>query len=536
MSRTRDETPSPSEQGLAMPPDWAPHGRTWMCWPCRADTWGSDEAMLNAKQATARIARAISTFEPVVLAARHEDVPAAKLATAGKVALFETPLDDSWARDIGPTFLRGPAGGRGAVQWRFNAWGGKYRPYNEDAALAARIATAADVRLYTAPLVCEGGAIHTDGEGTLLATEQCLLNSNRNPQLTQQQVEEQLALYTGARRIVWLGMGFSDSETDGHVDNIACFVAPGRVEAQAPPPKLTAPPVLKIPNKELRLADLNVAFSAAALQPPALPVPPSATSPVRTEEGTEGLAAALDALAGQAAVNVISISPALPAQQLLTIPGGLVNAPRANAVGSADRAAPGNAPGSKPAVGNGNGNGTGTGTGTANGSGRDVAAAMPPIRIEHPPNGKFDVVLMQSAARDDLPELGGILAGNPVYTVYLSVGDRKEWLLEFCVPSAPKPASNPYQVFVDSPAVLAPPYPLLTVIPGAVAKASRSKYVVIHGFLTATGAFRDAGAPDAKDALAQALLPSLSTWRFRPATRDRQPVEVEILLVVPPES
>ena len=137
MSRTRDETPSPSEQGLALPPDWAPHVRTWICWPCRRETWGSDEALLTAKQVTARIARAISTFEPVVLAARHADVPAAKLATAGKVALFETPLDDSWARDTGPTFLCGPQGRRGAVlrpmgqslvgrestQWRAHAAG-----------------------------------------------------------------------------------------------------------------------------------------------------------------------------------------------------------------------------------------------------------------------------------------------------------------------------------------------------------------------------------------------------------------------------
>jgi agmatine deiminase len=226
--------PCPAREGFVMPAEWAPHARTWMCWPCRDEAWGSTEAMLRARHATARVARAISAFEPVTLAVRREDHAEAKLATGCKVELLETPLDDSWARDIGPTFLRGPAGGRGAVQWRFNAWGGKYRPYNEDAALAARIATAADVRLYTAPLVCEGGAIHTDGEGTLLATEQCLLNSNRNPQLTQQQVEEQLALYTGARRIVWLGMGFSDSETDGHVDNIACFVAPGRVLVGVP--------------------------------------------------------------------------------------------------------------------------------------------------------------------------------------------------------------------------------------------------------------------------------------------------------------
>jgi agmatine deiminase len=232
--RLDGKEPCPARDGFAMPAEWAPHARTWMCWPCRMAAWGSADALLRAKQAFARIARAISTFEPVVLAARREDMAEAKLATACKVELFEAALDDSWARDSGPTFLRGPAGGRGAVQWRFNAWGNKYQPYADDAALAARIAQAADVRLYEAALVCEGGAIHSDGEGTLLTTEQCLLNPNRNPHLTRLEVEERLALYTGARRIVWLGDGFSDDETDGHVDNIACFAAPGRVLVGVP--------------------------------------------------------------------------------------------------------------------------------------------------------------------------------------------------------------------------------------------------------------------------------------------------------------
>ncbi|MDE1985325.1 MAG: agmatine deiminase family protein [Alphaproteobacteria bacterium] len=218
-----------------MPAEWAPHMRAWMCWPCRDEAWGSADALLRAKQAYARIARAISTFEPVVIAVRHEDIAEAKLATAGKVDLFEVPLDDSWARDIGPTFLRGPAGRRGAVQWRFNAWGNKYQPYGSDAAFASRVAKAADVSLYEAPLVCEGGAIHVDGEGTVITTEQCLLNANRNPYLTQAQVEERLALYIGARQVIWLGDDFSDDETDGHVDNIVCFVAPGRVLVGIPP-------------------------------------------------------------------------------------------------------------------------------------------------------------------------------------------------------------------------------------------------------------------------------------------------------------
>jgi len=227
-----DETPA--RDGFAFAPDWVPHTRTWMCWPCRAQTWGSAEAMLAGKQATARIARAISTFEPVTVAARHEDIAEVKLATAGKVEVFETALDDSCARDTGPTFLRGPAAGRGAVQWGFNGWGGKCESFAHDAGLATRIAAAADVRIYTAPLVCEGGAIATDGEGTLIATEQCLLNPNRNPGLSRYDVEQRLMEFTGARRVIWLGSGFSDTQTDGHVETVACFLAPGRVLVGVP--------------------------------------------------------------------------------------------------------------------------------------------------------------------------------------------------------------------------------------------------------------------------------------------------------------
>jgi agmatine deiminase len=238
MTRRLDaDDPCPVRDGYAMPAEWATHARTWMCWPCRIEAWGGPEALLRAKQALARVARAISTFEPVTLAARPLEAAEAKLATAGKAAVVEIALDDSWARDIGPTFVTGADGRRAAVQWEFNAWGNKYHPWAEDSAFATRAAELAGVPVYAAPLVCEGGAIHVDGEGTLITTEQCLLNPNRNPHLTRQQVEERLALFTGSRRVIWLGDGFSDEETDGHVDNIACFAAPGRVLVGVPAAK-----------------------------------------------------------------------------------------------------------------------------------------------------------------------------------------------------------------------------------------------------------------------------------------------------------
>ncbi|MGB8364980.1 MAG: agmatine/peptidylarginine deiminase [Rhizomicrobium sp.] len=234
IKRLDADDPCPVRDGYAMPAEWATHARTWMCWPCRTEIWGGPEGLLRAKQAYARVARAVSSFEPVTVAVRPQDGAEVKLACAGKVSVFEVALDDSWARDMGPTFLLGPHGARAGVAWRFNAWGNKYHPYTDDAALAGRIMAQAGVRAYRAPLVCEGGAIHVDGEGTLITTEQCLLNPNRNPHLDRQQVEERLALFTGARRVIWLGEGFSDEETDGHVDNIACFAAPGRVIVGVP--------------------------------------------------------------------------------------------------------------------------------------------------------------------------------------------------------------------------------------------------------------------------------------------------------------
>ena len=235
MTRRLDaDDPCPVRDGYTMPAEWGSHKRTWMCWPCRMDVWGGPEGLLRAKQAYARVARAISSFEPVIMAVQPPDGPEARLATAGKVEIFDAPLDDSWARDIGPTFLRRQDGARAGVAWQFNAWGNKYHPYTDDMGFAARVLASVGFTAYDAPLVCEGGAIHVDGEGTLITTEQCLLNPNRNPNLTRQQVEERLVLFTGARRIIWLGDGFSDDETDGHVDNIACFVSPGRVIVGVP--------------------------------------------------------------------------------------------------------------------------------------------------------------------------------------------------------------------------------------------------------------------------------------------------------------
>jgi agmatine deiminase len=227
MSQSLDARQNPSSMGFRMPAEWTPHGCTWMCWPCRLEAWGNLEGLSRAKAATARVAQAIAEFEPVIMAARPEDVFEAQQACGPLIEIFETALDDSWARDIGPSFLAGPE--RAGVAWQFNAWGDKYETYANDRQFATHVLAQRHARRFSAPLICEGGAIHVDGEGTLMTTEQCLLNPNRNPGLARQQIEASLKAYTGAEKILWLPGHFSDEETDGHVDNIACFASPGRV-------------------------------------------------------------------------------------------------------------------------------------------------------------------------------------------------------------------------------------------------------------------------------------------------------------------
>jgi agmatine deiminase len=162
-----------------------------------------------------------------------EDAALARAACGEGVELVELPLDDSWLRDTGPIYVYGEDGRRLAVHFRFNGWGGKYPPWDRDARVGALIAERLGDEVRAAPIVLEGGSILTDGAGTLLTTEQCLLNPNRNPTLSRDQIEEALQTHLGVERIVWLGHGLvEDRDTDGHVDVIASFVRPGEVLLQ----------------------------------------------------------------------------------------------------------------------------------------------------------------------------------------------------------------------------------------------------------------------------------------------------------------
>ena len=213
----------PVRDGFAMPAEWTSHTRTWMTWPCRLEAWGSAEGLLLGRVAYGRVARAISGFEKITMAVRPQDREEAQMACGKGIDFLEVPIDVSWARDIAPLFVTNEKDEVAAVHWRFNAWGNKYHGFDADAAFGRRLLEALDMRRYEGPMVLEGGSVCVDGRGTLLTSEQCLLNANRNPGLTRQQIEERLALYLGVNKIVWLGEGLADDETDGHVDNIACL-------------------------------------------------------------------------------------------------------------------------------------------------------------------------------------------------------------------------------------------------------------------------------------------------------------------------
>ncbi|HKZ14017.1 MAG TPA: agmatine deiminase [Solirubrobacterales bacterium] len=229
MARPLDSTPA--ADGFHMPAEWEPHAGCWMAWPERPDNWRAEAG--PAREAYAAVATAIAASEPVTMAVSDRQFEAARAALPDEIRVVEVSTDDAWMRDTGPTFVLDRAGGRRGVDWRFNAWGGHdgglYSPWDRDDRVAAKVLEIEGDGRYRAPIVLEGGAIHVDGEGTVLTTEQCLLNRNRNPELDRAAVEAALHSYLGTEKVVWLGEGVFEDETDGHVDNLAAFARPGVV-------------------------------------------------------------------------------------------------------------------------------------------------------------------------------------------------------------------------------------------------------------------------------------------------------------------
>jgi agmatine deiminase len=229
MARTLNSTPL--NDGFAMPPEFAPHAGCWMLWPERPDNWRAGAQ--PAQRAFTEVAAAISRFEPVTMGVSAAQYEFARAQLPPQVRTVEIAHDDAWMRDVGPTFVTHKKGVKRGVDWRFNAWGGLsgglYFPWDQDDLVAQKVLEIEGADRYRAPFVNEGGAIHVDGQGTALVTEECLLNPNRNPDLDKKQIEQYLCSYLGVQTVLWLGSGVIDDETSGHIDNLACFVKPAVV-------------------------------------------------------------------------------------------------------------------------------------------------------------------------------------------------------------------------------------------------------------------------------------------------------------------
>jgi len=230
-------TPTPRELGYHMPAEWEPHAATWLSWPHKEESWPGKFAPITG--IFAEMIRHLSACEEV-----HINVNDKAMAESAKALLVrrgvslknvwfhQVPTNDAWCRDYGPAFLIRELGDKrelAAVDWVFNAWGGKYPPYDQDDRVPTRIAEALDIPCFSPEIVMEGGAFEVNGRGSLLTTESSLLNGNRNPHLNRGEIETYLRHYLGITQILWLGDGIAGDDTDGHVDDLARFVAPSTV-------------------------------------------------------------------------------------------------------------------------------------------------------------------------------------------------------------------------------------------------------------------------------------------------------------------
>jgi agmatine deiminase len=217
-----------------VPAEFAPHERTLMSWPTAARRpvlWR--DRLDEARGVYAEVARSIVRHEPVTMIAAPAEAEGAASMCGDDVDIFAAPIDDAWIRDSGPIIVVALDGARHAVHFRFNAWGEKYTPFDADATIGTRVASHLGFPVHEVPLVLEGGAIAVDGTGTLVTTERCLLNPNRNPNRSRADIESILRACLGIERVVWLADGIAeDDETDGHVDNVVAFSGPGRALLQ----------------------------------------------------------------------------------------------------------------------------------------------------------------------------------------------------------------------------------------------------------------------------------------------------------------
>lgn len=215
-----------------MPGEFAEHERTLICWPTRDEIYPGP-LLAEARAAHAELARAIARFEPVTMIARPDHADDAAEHCGAGVDIVPLPIDDSWFRDTGPIYVIDGSGDRVAIDFTFNSWGEKFAPWFDDAAVTRRWADHAGHERRTVDMVFEGGSISTDGDGSFVTTTQCLMHPNRNPSMSQRDIEDVLFTTLGAEAVLWLPHGLAlDDDTDGHVDNVACFARPGTLVVQ----------------------------------------------------------------------------------------------------------------------------------------------------------------------------------------------------------------------------------------------------------------------------------------------------------------
>ncbi|CAF0693976.1 agmatine deiminase family protein [Candidatus Methylacidithermus pantelleriae] len=227
---------TPKALGFRFPAEWETHRATWLCWP-REDGISFEGGWEGIPELWAQLAHELSQGEEVHIClfseAQREQAQSYLKGKKENIYWHDFPAYEPWPRDYGPTFLVGPAG-KALIDWGFNAWGGKYPPWELDDLVPQKIAQYRRLPLWKGPVILEGGAIDTDGEGTLLASQDCLLDPRRNPGLTQREMEQILEEFLGVKRVIWLSGSLEGDDTDGHVDNLARFVAPGVVVVSLP--------------------------------------------------------------------------------------------------------------------------------------------------------------------------------------------------------------------------------------------------------------------------------------------------------------
>jgi agmatine deiminase len=224
--------PTPAELGFYMPAEWQPHSATWLTWPKDPETW--PERVPQVETIFLQMMAALAPHETVNLLVDDEATELrvrSRLLFPGaeNIRCHQIQTVDSWIRDYGPNFLKSETRGLAFNDWVFNAWGDKYQELKRDDAIPSCLAGLLNVPRFQPGIVMEGGSIEVNGAGCVLTTEQCLLNPNRNPDLNKLQIEQHLKDYLGVQKVFWLGEGIVGDDTDGHIDDIARFAAPGVV-------------------------------------------------------------------------------------------------------------------------------------------------------------------------------------------------------------------------------------------------------------------------------------------------------------------